>query len=287
MSAGWVPIPWSRAAAPARPAAACSGPAAAPSPIGAPRAEPAHAERRVDLPAPAVGVWRPPGHQVAEPLRDSRGFMRPRRSASSSIVPGRRDRPSTLRRKSSQVPSSSASSLVRSWSGMSGMLRGAAAVEVDQVADPMRQGGRELHGDPAPFECPTIGSGAGHRVDHRHGVPQVGLPRVEGGVLGVAVATLVPRHDPPAGLRQHGGEDVEGAGEVEPAVRQHQAGRRARPTRGRPGECRGRRRPACDRGRGRRGTRPPLARRSRLGPLSRREIDPKVKDRATHPACDR
>ena len=53
-------------------------------------------------------------------------------------------------------------------------------------------------------------------------VAEVRLPRVEGGVLGVAVAPLVPGHDPPPGFGQQRGEAVEGAGEVEPAVRQRQ-----------------------------------------------------------------
>ena len=39
-------------------------------------------------------------------------------------------------------------------------------------------------------------------------------------MLGVAVSAVVPRHHAIAGIGQQGREDVEGAGEVEAAVRQ-------------------------------------------------------------------
>jgi hypothetical protein len=57
-------------------------------------------------------------------------------------------------------------------------------------------------------------------VEHGQGVAYVGVPGVELGVLGVAVAALVPTHDPVACIRQERGKDVEGAGEVEAAVGQ-------------------------------------------------------------------
>lgn len=37
-------------------------------------------------------------------------------------------------------------------------------------------------------------------------------------MVGVAVAALVPTHHPPAGVSDHGGKHVEGAGEVESSV---------------------------------------------------------------------
>ena len=84
-----------------------------------------------------------------------------------------------------------------------------------------------------PFEWPTTGDRVGrHRVEHRHRVPQVGLPVVERGVLGVAVAAVVPRHDAEPGVGQDRREHVEGAGEVHAAVGEEDR-RRAprRPTR--------------------------------------------------------
>ena len=57
-------------------------------------------------------------------------------------------------------------------------------------------------------------------------VAEVGLPVVERGVLGVAVAAVVPRHDAPAGVGEQRREHVEGAGEVEAAVGEQERRRR-------------------------------------------------------------
>src|SRR3712207_8313973 len=51
-----------------------------------------------------------------------------------------------------------------------------------------------------------------------HRVAQIGVPRVEGGSVAVAVAPLVPTDDPPAGVGQQRREQVERGREVEPAV---------------------------------------------------------------------
>ena len=79
-------------------------------PLRAPRAEAAEAHRRVDLPAPAVGVLaRADRREVAQPLAvDRRGFIRARRARQLVERAGlaRRDRP-CARRWSSQASSSS------------------------------------------------------------------------------------------------------------------------------------------------------------------------------------
>ena len=59
-------------------------------------------------------------------------------------------------------------------------------------------------------------------IEHRQGVAQVGVPRVQLGVVAVAVAALVPGDDAPPAGGQPRGEHVVRAGEVEAAVHEQQ-----------------------------------------------------------------
>ena len=74
-------------------------------------------------------------------------------------------------------------------------------------------------------------NGTGRRVgvEHRQRVAHVGVPAVQHGVLGVAVAPLVPAHDPPAAVGQQRGEHVERAGEVETPVGEQDRGASSSP----------------------------------------------------------
>ena len=59
-------------------------------------------------------------------------------------------------------------------------------------------------------------------VEHRERVAHVGVPRVQLGMLAVAVAALVPGHDAPSAGCQLRREDVVGPSEVEAAVDEHE-----------------------------------------------------------------
>ena len=62
---------------------------------------------------------------------------------------------------------------------------------------------------PPPLVWPRTGIGAGpSESSTASGVADVGLPAVERGVVGVAVAPLVPGHDPPAGRRPAAGRST-------------------------------------------------------------------------------
>ena len=55
-------------------------------------------------------------------------------------------------------------------------------------------------------------------IKDREGIAHVGIPRIQLGVLAVAVPSLIPAHYAPTTVGQLGGEQVEGACEVESAV---------------------------------------------------------------------
>ena len=98
---------------------------------------------------------------------------------------------------------------------------GREPVEVDHVGDEVRRDLGHLEHQPAALAVADHRQRpAADRVDHREGVADVRLPAVEVGPIGVAVAAVVPRHHPPALGGEQRREHVEGAGEVEPAVRQ-------------------------------------------------------------------
>ena len=59
-------------------------------------------------------------------------------------------------------------------------------------------------------------------VEHGERVAHVGVPRVQLGVVAVAVAPMVPADDPPSAGGELGCEHVEGAGEVHAAVDEQQ-----------------------------------------------------------------
>ena len=93
------------------------------------------------------------------------------------------------------------------------------AVQVDEVAHPVGlRVGQLRHEAPALGVAYDRGGPAGDARHHRDGVAEVGVPGVEGGVVAVAVAPLVPGHHPPALGGQERRQEVERAGEVEPAV---------------------------------------------------------------------
>jgi hypothetical protein len=93
------------------------------------------------------------------------------------------------------------------------------------MADAMGQGRRKVQHHRAALGVTDHGQGSlGDGVQDRDGVAYIGGPGVQRGMLGVAVPPLVPRHDPPASIRQQRSDDIERAGEVEPAV--HQGERR-------------------------------------------------------------
>ena len=100
------------------------------------------------------------------------------------------------------------------------------AVDVHQVADPVGEGLGDLQRDPATLRVPEDRQGlVADGVQDGQRVANVGVPGVQAGVLGVAVAPVVPGHDPPPAGGQHRREHVERAGEVEPAVGQQEGGR--------------------------------------------------------------
>ncbi len=80
----------------------------------------------------------------------------------------------------------------------------------------------ELHHQAAAFGMPDHGHRRpGRAVEHRECVAHVGIPRVERGVVGIAVASLIPRDDSPARVREQWSEEVERRREVHAAVAQH------------------------------------------------------------------
>ena len=107
-------------------------------PLGPPRAEAAEAHRRVDLPAPAVGVVAGADRdEVAQPVASTGGgSCAPGARRARRSCPGRRWASALRRRWSSQSSRSFASRRVRSWFGDVGRqaLR-RQPVEVDEVAD--------------------------------------------------------------------------------------------------------------------------------------------------------
>jgi hypothetical protein len=71
----------------------------------------------------------------------------------------------------------------------------------------------------AALAVPDDGCGlVGRRVEDRERVAGVGLPRIQRGVLAVAVAAVVPGDHAPARVGEQGREDVVGAREIEAAV---------------------------------------------------------------------
>ena len=156
----------------------------------------------------------------------SRGFIRPRRAASSSIVPGLRLRAggaAAVVEPAGQLLGEHRGALVfgdvgdvAAWTGC---RRCSPATETERL----RVG--ELDHQRAALRVPD----GRHRVGRpatwsntAQRVAEVGVPRVEVCVVAVAVTTMVPADDPPAGVGEHGGERVERPGEVESAVREQQ-----------------------------------------------------------------
>ena len=196
-------------------------------PLGAPRAEAAEAHRRVDLPAPAVGV-------LAGADRCQVAAATPATGAGSSS-PAARPAPRACPACGCWWPcagdgrASPATSLaiiwVRSCSATSGTIGAyGSPSRLTKEAEPVRLGVGELDHHPAALGVPDDRQRLSRAdvVEHRQRVAEVGVPRVQRGVVAVAVAALVPAHDPPPGGRQQGGEDVVRPGEVEAAVHAQQ-----------------------------------------------------------------
>ena len=100
------------------------------------------------------------------------------------------------------------------------------AVEVHEGAHAVGRRLDQVRPDRAALAVADQDQGIGpNRVEHGEHVAHVGVPAVELGVLGVAVAALVPRHHAKAGVREQRREHVEGAGEVEAAVGEQDRGR--------------------------------------------------------------
>lgn len=55
-------------------------------------------------------------------------------------------------------------------------------------------------------------------VENCEGVSNIGVPGVHGGVVGVAVTSLVPAHNPPTGIGENGRQEIERPRKVETAV---------------------------------------------------------------------
>ena len=144
------------------------------------------------------------GDEVAQPLdRQARVHARPPAGPARRACPACAMARATRRRWSSQPSSSPASMRVRSWSGTSGIgRRDGRPSRFTSRLTRCGQGVGELQLRPPPLEWPTIGTGSvvteSSTVER---VADVGLPGVEGGVVAVAVAPLVPRR-PPASRRR-------------------------------------------------------------------------------------
>ena len=96
---------------------------------------------------------------------------------------------------------------------------GGQAVEVHEVAHPVRHAVGELHDEPAALRVADQWRGLVRRgVEHGEQIADVGVPRVQRGPVAVAVAALVPRHDSPPGLHDERRQQVPRGGEVEPAM---------------------------------------------------------------------
>ena len=190
-------------------------------PLGAPRAEAAQAQARVDLPAPAVvGLPGPDRHEVAQPLGRQPGVH-----AAAALGEG-------LDGAGLADGVGGAAPVVEPRGELTGEQPGAVvlgdvgpaaarrqAVEVDEVAHAVRERVGHVEQQAPALGVAEHGDGlAPDRVEHRQGVALVGLPAVQLGVVGVAVAALVPAHDAPPAVGHQGGERVVGAGEVEAAV---------------------------------------------------------------------
>jgi hypothetical protein len=190
-------------------------------PLGPPGAEAAHAHGGVDLPAPAVVVVAgADGDQVAQPLGREAGVHAP--AAGGQLVDGAGlahvvDGAAADVEPRREVAGQHLGALVVGHLGDGPARR--EAVEVDELRDPVGQRAGHLEEQRAALGVAHDGERVGAEGgEDGGGVADVGVPGVEGGVLGVAVAALVPGDHPPAGLGEERREDVEGAGEVEAAV---------------------------------------------------------------------
>ena len=106
-------------------------------------------------------------------------------------------------------------------------------VEVDEVADAVRHRLGELHHQAAALRVADDRDGAGAGVSSTASASRTSASqRVEGGVVGVAVAPLVPRHDPPARRRRAAARTGRRSpAKSMPPWQSTRAARRRRPTR--------------------------------------------------------
>ena len=190
-------------------------------PLGPPRSESPETQDGVDVPPPAVGVvGGTDGHDVLEPGGVETGVH---------AGPARRQ----LGDGAGVANGGGGGAVVVEPVGEGGVDHGGAfatgdvgpgvaarqAVEVHEVTEAVGRGVRHVEHHAAALGVAEEHDGlVGDGVEHRHGVALVGGPRVQLGVLGTAVATGIPRDAPPSGVGEAGGEQVEGGGEVEPAV---------------------------------------------------------------------
>ncbi len=101
---------------------------------------------------------------------------------------------------------------------------GRDAVDVGEGGEPERLGVDELHEQGATLAVADRGHrvSTGDVVEDGGGVAQVGVPRVQVGMVAVAVTALVPTDHPPAAIGEQWREPVERPSEVEASVSEHQ-----------------------------------------------------------------
>ena len=194
-------------------------------PLRPPRTEAAEAHRRIELPAPAIGVVLRAGRdEIEQPLvRQARvhaatparellhraGLARGVRDAAAMVEPAGQ----FLREQSRAL--------------VLGDVRVSRArgqpVDVHELRDAVRAGVGQMGQQRPALRVPDQRNRlARHGVEHRQRVAHVGVPGVERGVLRIAVAALIPRYDAEAAGREQRREDVVGAREIEAAVGEQQ-----------------------------------------------------------------
>ena len=198
-------------------------------PLRAPRAEAAHAHRRIELPPPAVvGLRRADADEVPQPVvRQARVHPTPPPGElveRSRLAASGRRRPAVVE-PAGQLAGQHLGAIVLGEVGDRPAVRD--AVDVHERGEAERVGVGELRHQRPALRVPDHWDRprAGDVVEHGDGIAEVGVPRVQLGVLAVAMPAVIPAHDPPPEGRELGGEHVERAGEVEATVHQHQRGR--------------------------------------------------------------